>query len=46
VFAEFLPRASEIARLAAAEVTAGRILPPEQALPVYLRDDVTHRRSG
>ena len=45
VFADFLPRASEIARLAAAEVTAGRILPAEQALPVYLRDDVTHRGS-
>jgi tRNA threonylcarbamoyladenosine biosynthesis protein TsaB len=46
VFAEFLPRASEVARLAAAEVTAGRILPAEQALPVYLRDDVTHRGRG
>jgi tRNA threonylcarbamoyladenosine biosynthesis protein TsaB len=36
-----LPRAAEIARLAVAEVVAGRIFPPEQALPVYLRDDVT-----
>jgi tRNA threonylcarbamoyladenosine biosynthesis protein TsaB len=36
-----LPRAAEIARLAVTEVVAGRIFSPEQALPVYLRDDVT-----
>ncbi|HEY1872761.1 MAG TPA: tRNA (adenosine(37)-N6)-threonylcarbamoyltransferase complex dimerization subunit type 1 TsaB, partial [Steroidobacteraceae bacterium] len=36
------PRAIEVARLAVSEVTAGRILSAEQALPVYLRDDVTH----
>ena len=35
-----LPRAAEIAHLALTEVVAGRFLPPEQALPVYLRDDV------
>jgi tRNA threonylcarbamoyladenosine biosynthesis protein TsaB len=35
-----LPRAAEIAQLAVPEVAAGRFLPPEQALPVYLRDDV------
>ena len=35
-----LPRAAEIAHLALPEVAAGRFLPPEQALPVYLRDDV------
>jgi tRNA threonylcarbamoyladenosine biosynthesis protein TsaB len=34
------PRALEIARLAAPEAAAGRVLPAEQALPVYLRDDV------
>ncbi|HYL03799.1 MAG TPA: tRNA (adenosine(37)-N6)-threonylcarbamoyltransferase complex dimerization subunit type 1 TsaB [Steroidobacteraceae bacterium] len=34
------PRAAEIALLAAPEVAAGRVLPAEQALPVYLRDDV------
>jgi tRNA threonylcarbamoyladenosine biosynthesis protein TsaB len=34
------PRAAEIALLAVPEVTAGRLLDPEQALPVYLRDDV------
>jgi tRNA threonylcarbamoyladenosine biosynthesis protein TsaB len=35
-----LPRAHEIARLAVTEVAAGRMLPPDQAIPVYLRDDV------
>ena len=35
-----LPRAQEIARLAAPEVAAGGALPAEQALPVYLRDEV------
>jgi tRNA threonylcarbamoyladenosine biosynthesis protein TsaB len=35
-----LPRATEIARLAVPEVRNGRMLRPEQALPVYLRDDV------
>jgi tRNA threonylcarbamoyladenosine biosynthesis protein TsaB len=38
---DLLPRAAEIARLALPEVTAGRFVEPEQALPVYLRDDVT-----
>ena len=36
-----LPRAVEVARLAVGEVAAGRIFSAEQALPVYLRDDVT-----
>ena len=35
-----LPRAHEIARLAAPEVRAGRAVGPEGAIPVYLRDDV------
>ena len=35
-----LPRAAEIARLAAPEAGAGRLLAPEAAVPVYLRDDV------
>src|SRR5690242_14801803 len=35
-----LPRAVEIARLAQPEVAAGRVFPPDQALPVYLRDEV------
>ena len=37
-----LPRATEVAILACAEALNGRLLPPEQALPVYLRDDVAH----
>ena len=39
-----LPRAHEVARLAVAEMLEGRAVAPEQALPVYLRDDVTHKR--
>jgi tRNA threonylcarbamoyladenosine biosynthesis protein TsaB len=35
-----LPHAREIARLAAAELVAGRGEPPERAQPVYLRDQV------
>ena len=35
-----LPRAAEVARLAVPELTAGRLLAPEAAVPVYLRDDV------
>ena len=37
-----LPHALEIALLAAPEVVAGRLLPPEAAIPVYLRDNVAH----
>lgn len=44
VDAGVLPRAADIARLAAAELAAGRGLPPALGLPVYLRDDVVHRR--
>ena len=39
-----LPRASDIARLAAVELAAGRSVPATRALPVYLRDQVVHRR--
>lgn len=35
-----LPRAAEVARLAAPELAAGRLLGPEAAVPIYLRDDV------
>jgi tRNA threonylcarbamoyladenosine biosynthesis protein TsaB len=41
---EVLPRAEEIALLAVQEVAAGKLLEPEQALPVYLRDDVVQSR--
>ncbi|HYB65363.1 MAG TPA: tRNA (adenosine(37)-N6)-threonylcarbamoyltransferase complex dimerization subunit type 1 TsaB [Steroidobacteraceae bacterium] len=40
---EVHPRAAEIALLAVPEVIAGRLHSPEEALPVYLRDDVVHR---
>jgi tRNA threonylcarbamoyladenosine biosynthesis protein TsaB len=39
---QLLPRATEIALLAVPAVAAGRLLPPEAATPVYLRDNVTH----
>jgi tRNA threonylcarbamoyladenosine biosynthesis protein TsaB len=41
-----LPRAVEVARLAVPEVAAGRFLPADQALPIYLRDDVARTRPG
>ena len=37
---DLLPRARELALLAGQEFAAGRLLSPEQALPVYLRDDI------
>ena len=39
-----LPRASDIARIAAVELSAGKGLDAARALPVYLRNDVVHRR--
>jgi tRNA threonylcarbamoyladenosine biosynthesis protein TsaB len=39
-----LPRAGDIARIAAADFAAGRALPAAQGLPVYLRDEVVHKR--
>jgi tRNA threonylcarbamoyladenosine biosynthesis protein TsaB len=44
VDATVLPRAADIARLAATDLAAGNGLPAAQGLPVYLRDDVVHRR--
>lgn len=41
----FLPRAEEIARLAARDWLRGAAVQPEEALPVYLRDQVTHNLS-
>jgi tRNA threonylcarbamoyladenosine biosynthesis protein TsaB len=40
---DVLPHARHIARLAASEFQAGRAVPAEQALPVYLRDKVASR---
>ncbi len=41
-FSQLLPRASEIAALAVPAVIAGQVLPPEAAIPIYLRDNVAH----
>lgn len=43
---DLLPRAREILALAAPAVSAGRVLPPEQALPVYVRDRVAEPASS
>jgi tRNA threonylcarbamoyladenosine biosynthesis protein TsaB len=40
-----LPGAAEIALLAVAEVRGGRALAPEEAVPVYLRDDVARPKA-
>jgi len=40
------PRAAEIARLAVPAIAAGRLLSPEEALPVYLRDEVVQPSPG
>jgi tRNA threonylcarbamoyladenosine biosynthesis protein TsaB len=42
--ATLLPRAADIARLAAVDLRAGRVLPAARARPLYLRDEVVHRR--
>lgn len=41
--AELLPRASAVARLGEQMFSAGEVVTAEQALPVYLRDDVAWR---
>jgi tRNA threonylcarbamoyladenosine biosynthesis protein TsaB len=43
---DLLPRAAEIAVLAVPEIGAGRIFPAEQALPIYLRNDVVRAGGG
>jgi tRNA threonylcarbamoyladenosine biosynthesis protein TsaB len=45
VLPQLLPRAEEIAHLAVGEIRAGRVLAPELALPVYVRDEVTQAPS-
>jgi tRNA threonylcarbamoyladenosine biosynthesis protein TsaB len=37
---DLLPRAREVLLLARTAIAAGQILPPERALPVYVRDRV------
>ncbi len=39
-----LPKARDIAAIAAVDFAAGKGLPASRGLPVYLRDDVVHRR--
>jgi len=39
------PTASVMIKLANIEVKAGRLLPAEQALPVYLRDNVAKKKN-
>jgi len=46
ILPDLLPSASEIARLAAVDVMAGQMLPAEQAVPVYLRDDVARPKAS
>ncbi len=41
---EALPDAATIARLATHALERGETVPPEQALPVYLRNKVTHQK--
>ena len=41
-----LPGAREIATLAVAEVRAGRVVPAEAAVPIYVRDDVARPKSS
>jgi tRNA threonylcarbamoyladenosine biosynthesis protein TsaB len=42
--ATLLPHAADIAQLAATDLRAGRALPAAGARPIYLRDEVVHRR--
>ncbi len=44
VDATLLPRAADIGRLAARDLKSGLALPAARALPLYLRDEVVHRR--
>lgn len=46
VLESLLPRAREILTLASPLVAAGQAQPPEQALPVYVRDRVAERASS
>jgi len=41
-----LPRATEILQLAVPEVQAGRMVSAAEAQPVYVRDQVTHRKAA
>lgn len=43
IFDSLRPQASDVAVLAAAKLAAGKTLAPEQAAPVYLRDQVANK---
>jgi tRNA threonylcarbamoyladenosine biosynthesis protein TsaB len=40
-----LPQARDVAELAVAAWARGEAVPPEQAIPVYIRDDVAHKKA-
>jgi tRNA threonylcarbamoyladenosine biosynthesis protein TsaB len=42
--ADIEPDARAMSRLAVADFVAGRLLAPEQALPTYIRDEVTWQK--
>lgn len=44
LFIDEIAKASVIAELAQREFDAGRVFPPEQAIPVYLRDEITWKK--
>lgn len=44
VSVDYYPRAASIVKLAQAEAAAGRVLPAEQAMPVYLRNNVAKKK--
>jgi tRNA threonylcarbamoyladenosine biosynthesis protein TsaB len=44
VSTQHFPQASNIIKLAQVEIEAGRLLPAEQALPVYLRNNVAKKK--
>jgi tRNA threonylcarbamoyladenosine biosynthesis protein TsaB len=44
IYADKLPRATEVAKLAKIAVKKGEIVSPENALPVYLRDNVAKKK--
>ncbi len=44
IAAQLLPRAADIARLGALDFSAGRTVGASRALPVYLRNEVVHKR--
>ncbi|HYK24920.1 MAG TPA: tRNA (adenosine(37)-N6)-threonylcarbamoyltransferase complex dimerization subunit type 1 TsaB [Steroidobacteraceae bacterium] len=46
IHADLLPRAEEIARLAAADFAAGLAIEAEHAVPIYLRDEVARPPAG